>query len=73
MATAICPSCEGEIKLTRKVELGQRIRCPLCLEDLEVVETNPVELDWAYDEEEEWDEEWEDEEEEEADEDDSSW
>ncbi|HNT78635.1 MAG TPA: lysine biosynthesis protein LysW [Anaerolineae bacterium] len=72
MSMAICPSCEGEIKLTRKVELGQRIRCPLCLEDLEVVETNPVELDWAYDEEEEWDDEWE-EEEEEAEDEDSSW
>lgn len=73
MAMAICPSCEGEIKLTRKVELGQRIRCPLCLEDLEVVETNPVELDWAYDEEEEWDD-WEDEENEQReDEEESSW
>jgi len=59
MAVAVCPSCEGEIKLVKKAELGQKIRCPHCFEDLEVIETNPVELDWAYDED-DLDEDWED-------------
>jgi len=31
-------------------ELGQRVICPNCQADLEVVETVPLELDWYYEE-----------------------
>jgi lysine biosynthesis protein LysW len=58
MAIAVCPSCEGEIKITQQVKLEQKIRCPYCFEDLEVIETNPIELDWAFDDEEEWEDAW---------------
>ncbi len=73
MAMAICPSCEGEIKLAQKIELGQKVRCPHCFEDLEVIETNPIELDWAYEEEDWDDEDWDDDEEEEEEDDADDW
>ena len=58
--TAECPDCGEKITLRDPVELGQLVTCPNCEAELEVVETNPVELDWVY---EEWDEEEEEEEE----------
>jgi lysine biosynthesis protein LysW len=43
------------------VKIGQAMTCPYCDAELEVIDLDPVELDWAYDEEwEDWDEEEED-------------
>jgi len=68
MEIAYCPDCDGEIRLNPHPRLGQRLSCPHCDTDLEVINTDPVELDWAYD----WsDDEWGDDEEE--DDDDSDW
>lgn len=59
MATAFCPDCDEEITLDRKPKIGQRVTCPNCEIALEVIETEPLELDWAYDGPEgEDDEEW---------------
>jgi lysine biosynthesis protein LysW len=54
-ATAICPSCGEDIRLphSSNVRIGQRLLCPHCDAGLEVIELDPVELDWA-----DWDEEW---------------
>jgi alpha-aminoadipate carrier protein LysW len=61
---ADCPDCGQKITLKGPVVLGQEVVCPHCEAELEVVETEPVELDWAYDDE--WDDdEWDDEEEDE--------
>jgi lysine biosynthesis protein LysW len=72
MAIAFCPDCEESISLGPRPKVGQRISCPHCNAELEVIDTSPLELDWAYDgPEEDWDdEEWEDEDEEEQDDDD---
>jgi glutaredoxin len=66
MAIAFCPDCEESISVGPRPKVGQRISCPHCNADLEVIDTSPLELDWAYDgpEEDEEDEEWEDEDEE---------
>lgn len=61
MVTAVCPSCEAKISLKEPVAYGQRVRCPSCHEDLEVIETDPIELDWAYDED-DWEDDWDDDE-----------
>ena len=61
--SAECPDCGEQISMRSPIVLGQRVTCPHCDAELEVVETDPVELDWAYDEDEEWDEEDEEEEE----------
>jgi lysine biosynthesis protein LysW len=59
--TAYCPECDTKITFKKEPELGQRVTCRECSEILEVVELDPLELDWAYEEDdEEWDD-WEDE------------
>ncbi len=53
---AYCPECEASIDVEEDdVEEGQRIDCQECGAELEVVNTNPLELDVisAGDEEEE--------------------
>ena len=48
MSTTFCPDCEGEITLDPQVVLGQRLTCPHCDVDLEVIHLDPVWLDWTY-------------------------
>lgn len=50
---ACCPECEAEIDLEDEIEEGRMLDCPECGAQLEVVNTNPVELDVVLDEEEE--------------------
>lgn len=73
MAIAFCPDCEEPIRLNVRPEVGQRIGCRSCGAELEVIETSPLELDWAYDGPvDDWDEDeddWDDEEEDDWDED----
>ena len=48
---AQCPDCEAFLDLEAdEVDEGEIISCPECGADLEVVNTNPVELDLAEDE-----------------------
>ncbi len=51
---AVCPECEGTIDMEdEEVEEGQTLDCPECGAELEVVSTNPVELNTVLDEEDE--------------------
>ena len=50
---ANCPECEAEIKLEKPLR-GEIIVCPDCGTELEVVSENPLELDVAPQEEEDW-------------------
>lgn len=50
---AHCPDCEVVIDLGDDIEEGQQLDCPECGAELEVVNTNPVELDVVADEDEE--------------------
>ena len=43
-----CPECDEDFNLVGKVEWGKRVVCPHCDTDLEVINTNPVEVDWVY-------------------------
>jgi alpha-aminoadipate carrier protein LysW len=61
MASAYCPDCDGRIALNPHATVGQRVTCPNCDSDLEVISVDPLELDWAYD----WS--WDDDEDEEED------
>jgi len=60
---AECPGCESTIALSG-AKVGDRMDCPECGEKLEVISVKPLELDYAFDDE-DWDEEWDEEEEEE--------
>jgi len=58
--TAVCPDCGEKITLRGSVHIGREVICPNCDAELEVVETDPLQLDWIseeyeayYDEEEE--------------------
>jgi alpha-aminoadipate/glutamate carrier protein LysW len=50
---AACPECDAQVELEDDVDEGQTIDCPECGAELEVVNTNPVELDVVSQEEEE--------------------
>ena len=45
-----CPECDGAITFKRTPWLGEKTTCRHCDTSLEVVDTNPIELDWAFDE-----------------------
>lgn len=55
MALATCAECDEEIEVSDRARLGQRVVCSNCGAQLEVVSTNPLELDPGYDDEEGWD------------------
>ena len=50
---AVCPECEAELSLGN-VEKGEIVQCPQCSAELEVVNADPLELDLAPEEEEDW-------------------
>ena len=53
---ATCPDCEGDVRIRTKVRLGDLVVCANCGARLEVVELDPVELDYELDEEDDdWD------------------
>ena len=41
-----CPSCGETVIFERKPTLGQFIDCPFCEEFLEVIDLDPLLLDW---------------------------
>ena len=58
---ASCPDCEAVLDVEEdEVEQGEVINCPDCGAELEVVNTNPIEVKRGEEEEEEDDEEEED-------------
>ena len=65
MSVTICPECEAKINFDKPVEVGERVFCPECDIELEVISVKPLTLDYAPDdedwEEEDWEEDWEEE------------
>ncbi len=58
---ASCPDCEAVMDVEEdEVEQGEVINCPECGAELEVVNTNPIEVKRIEEEEEEDDEDEED-------------
>ena len=50
MSIVFCPDCKETLSLGPNTEAGKRLACPHCGTDLEVINTSPLELDFAYDE-----------------------
>ena len=46
--TTFCLDCDREIDLGPDPQVEQRIRCPHCEVELEVINLEPLELDWIY-------------------------
>lgn len=62
MPYTTCPSCDKEMPISGRPKMGDTVTCGSCGSEFEVVNTNPLELDWAekeYDDE-DWD--WEEDE-----------
>ncbi len=55
MAVAACGECDEDVEVSDRARIGQRVICPNCNAQLEVVSISPLELDSAYE-----DDEWED-------------
>ena len=53
--SALCVECDAELNLSERARIGQRIVCPSCGVQLEVISARPLEVDVAYDDGEEWD------------------
>jgi len=59
VAIAYCPDCGNRIDLGRKPWVGQAAFCQKCDADLEVIRTNPPELDWSDNlVDENWEKDW---------------
>ena len=46
---ARCPDCRERIRLSGKLYVGKTIICSNCDAELEVIDIDPLELDWASD------------------------
>jgi alpha-aminoadipate/glutamate carrier protein LysW len=55
---ATCPECDAEVEVDEAdVDLGDEVSCPECGQTLVISNTDPVELDFAPDDEEDEDDE----------------
>jgi lysine biosynthesis protein LysW len=62
MPVAICPECGAKADFgDSEVRLGDRVFCPECDMELEVISAKPLTLDYVLDDE-EWDEDLEEDE-----------
>lgn len=48
MDEVICPICTEKIEISQNVKFLERISCPTCEALLEVVNVDPIELDWIF-------------------------
>ncbi len=54
MLQSSCPECDGEIRLPANTLKGEIVTCPDCGVELEVIDLDPLTLDLAPEEEEDW-------------------
>ncbi|RMD59018.1 lysine biosynthesis protein LysW [Candidatus Parcubacteria bacterium] len=54
---AECISCGERFEVGAHPHLGDLVTCPVCDALLEVVQLEPLELDWPYEEDEDFDDE----------------
>jgi len=43
-----CLECERKLDLGNNPQVGQRIKCEYCEVQLEIINIDPLELDWIY-------------------------
>jgi lysine biosynthesis protein LysW len=61
MATATCPECDAEVDVDEvDADVGDEVSCPECGQNLVVSGTDPVELEFADEDDEEDDDESDD-------------
>jgi len=60
MSKTNCPDCDAVISVDDPRE-GAKVTCRECGTELEIISTNPFEVDYPLDYDEDWDDEWEEE------------
>lgn len=48
MLSTPCPECGAILHTAAHTQVGERIVCPVCAAKLEVINTDPPEVDWAF-------------------------
>lgn len=48
---AYCPGCDNRINFRARPKLGQRVTCAECESELVVIDLDPIELDWPFEDE----------------------
>ncbi len=48
MLTSLCPECDAAVHFTSLPDLGCRVTCLNCHSMLVVINSHPIELDWAF-------------------------
>jgi hypothetical protein len=43
-----CLECDHELDLGNQPQVGRRVKCDYCETQLEIINTEPLELDWIY-------------------------
>ena len=44
-----CPNCGSNVPLPEEKNIGDYVFCPECNTELEIINLNPIELDWPLD------------------------
>jgi DNA-directed RNA polymerase subunit RPC12/RpoP len=61
MAMATCPECDAEVEVDEvDADIGDELSCPECGQNLVISGTDPIEIDFADDDEEEEDDDTDD-------------
>ncbi|MGI5915701.1 MAG: lysine biosynthesis protein LysW [Anaerolineae bacterium] len=55
MPYAVCPACDEDVHLPGRPRMGDVLFCPSCEAELEVVSTNPLDLDWRLEDDDDYD------------------
>jgi hypothetical protein len=48
MKTTHCLSCDSKIEIGSKAKIGKFVYCEFCGADFEIIELNPIEIDYAF-------------------------
>ena len=56
LPSGTCPECEADVHVGEDTDKGELVSCPDCGVELEVVGLDPIELDIAPEEDEDWSE-----------------
>ncbi len=48
MKTVNCLSCDAEIELKGKIEIGQLVTCEACEAEFEIIGLKPLQIDWLF-------------------------
>lgn len=73
MQSAYCLDCDRSIKLDGKLQIGDEVTCPHCESEFTLIDLNPPELEWLYEDDADLDDDDDEEEDEEDDETVSAW